>query len=75
MLPSAIGSREEVAAEGDRERRKAYTLAPTDPSNDGLSHHGEPEEEEKEEVIVVEEPLEERTEGPRVVRVPRAPTQ
>ena len=73
VLPSALGSREEVAAEGDCERREPYTLAPNDPSNDGLSHHGEPEQEE--EVIVLEEPREERQEGPRVVRVPRAPTQ
>ena len=38
----------------------------------GLSHSGEPEEEE---VIVVGEPKEEAVVTPRVVRLPRAPTQ
>ena len=52
--------------------------APSSPSeeepprvDDGLGHSGEPEEEE---VIVVEEPKDEEP-GPRVVRVPRTPTQ
>ena len=39
---------------------------------DGLGHSGEPEEEE--EVIVLEEPKSEEA-GPKVVRVPRTPTQ
>ena len=34
--------------------RESITLAPDDPSNNGLSHPGEPEDEE---VIVLEEPL------------------
>ena len=55
-----------------RKRRKTYTLAPNDPSNTGLSHHGDPEEEE--EVVVLEEPQEEIQDGPRVVQVPRSPT-
>ena len=39
--------------------------------DDGLGHSGEPDEEE---VIVIEEPEREGP-GPRVVRVPRTPTQ
>ena len=70
---SVVESRATDAGENNGERIKSITLAPSDPSNDGLSHHGEPEQEE--EVIVIEEPREERQEGPRVVRVPRAPTQ
>ena len=54
------------------QRRETYTLAPNDPSNNGLSHHGDPEEEE---VVVLEEPQEETRDGPRVVRVLRSPTQ
>ena len=38
-----------------------------------MSHHGEPDTEE--EVIVLEEPESRDTEGPRVLRAPRAPTQ
>ena len=64
---SVIESRVTGADEGNGERMKSITLAPSDPSNDGLSHHGEAEQEE--EVIVIEEPREERQEGPRVVRV------
>ena len=59
---------------GTWRRRETYTLAPSDPSNNGLSHHGDPEEEE-EEVVVLEEPQEEIQDGPKVVRVPRTPTQ
>ena len=70
---SVIESRVTGAGEGNGERIRSITLAPSDPSNDGLSHHGELEQEE--EAIVIEEPREERQEGPRVVRVPRAPTQ
>ena len=58
---------------GAWKRRETYTLAPSDPSNNGLSHHGDPEEEE--EVVVLEEPQEEIQDGPRVARVPRSPTQ
>ena len=60
---SVIESRATGAGEGNGERIRSITLAPSDPSNDGLSHHGEPEEEE-EEVIVLEEPLEEGQDGP-----------
>ena len=58
---------------GTWRKRETYTLAPNDPSNNGLSHHGDPEEEE--EVVVLEEPQEEIQDGPKVVRVPRTPTQ
>ena len=68
MLPSALGSREEVAlAQDDHLEIRPLTVG------DGLSHSGEPEEEE-EEVIVLEEPKSEEV-GPKVVRVPRTPTQ
>ena len=48
------------------------TLATNDPSNSGLGHSGDPEEEE---VIVLEEPPREVGDEPRVIRVPRMPTQ
>ena len=66
MLPSALGSREEAALAQDNH----LDIRPLE-VGDGLSHPGEPEEEE---VIVVEEP-EREDPGPRVVRIPRTPTQ
>ena len=48
------------------------TLAENDHHDNCLGHHGDPEEEE---VIVLEEPERPDEVGPRVVRVPRAPTQ
>ena len=67
MLPSALGSREEVAsAQGDHLEIRPLRVG------DGLGHSGEPEE--AEEVIVLEEPKSEEA-GPKVVRVPRTPTQ
>ena len=66
MLPSALGSREEVAsAQDDHLEIRPLRVG------DGLGHSGEPEEEE---VIVLEEPKSEEV-GPKVVRVPRTPTQ
>ena len=67
MLPSALGSREGVApAQDDHLDIRPLGVG------DGLGHSGEPEEEE--EVIVLEEPASEEA-GPKVVRVPRTPTQ
>ena len=54
-----------------REKDNECTLA-ANGHPDGLSHPGEPEDDE---VIVVEEPEGPREGGPRVVRVPREPTQ
>ena len=60
--------------------RRANTLANHDhqcqdvrpfQADDGLSHHGDPDTEE--EVIVLYEPESRDREGPRVLRVPRAP--
>ena len=48
------------------------TLAANDHHDNGLGHHGDPDDEE---VIVLEEPERPDEGGPRVVRVPRAPTQ
>ena len=68
------------AAGGDQDERNTapipsegpvkHTLAAND-HPDGLGHSGDPEEEE---VIVLEEPKGVES-GPRVVKVPRAPTQ
>ena len=66
VLPSALGSREEAVLAQDNH----LAIRPLG-VGDGLSHPGEPEEEE---VIVVEEP-ESEDPGPKVVRVPRTPTQ
>ena len=42
-------------------------------AEDGLCHHGDPDTEE--EVIVLEHPESRDTEGPKVLRAPRVPTQ
>ena len=66
MLPSALGSREEVALAQDDHLKIRPVIV-----GDGLGHSGEPEEEDE---IVLEEPKSEEV-GPKVVRVPRTPTQ
>ena len=53
-------------------REEPCTLAANDHHDSGLGHHGDPEDEE---VIVLEEPERPDESGPKVIRVPRAPTQ
>ena len=64
-----LGSRALKAAWSKEE---PCTLAANDHHDNGLGHHGDPDDEE---VIVLEEPERPDEGGPRVVRVPRAPTQ
>ena len=63
---------EAVKTSGGGSMEEPCTLAANDHHDNGLGHHGDPDDEE---VIVLEEPERPDDGGPRVVRVPRAPTQ